>query len=136
MATYNKFHCFGKDLHEGAHNLSSNPLKIALTNTAPLASNQTLANISEITPSGGYSAGGISLPVASSNQVAGVYKLIVQDVTFTCTNNVGPFRYAAVYNSANNKLIGWYDYGRSITLAPGESFFFDFSDDLGIFSHS
>lgn len=138
MATYNKFHNFGKNIHEGKHNLSTAVVKIALTNTAPSPSNQTITDISQIPNGGGYTIGGFVLPVVSSSQASGTYKLVVSDVTFTTTGSCGPFRYAVIYDSSSvgELLIGWYDYGSSLTLASGESLFLDFSDPGGLFTHA
>jgi hypothetical protein len=137
MATYNKFHSFGKNVHEGKHNLSTAVLRVAFTNTAPSPTNQTIADIAQIATGGGYNTGGFTLPVVSSTQTSGTYKLVVQDVTFTATGTCGPFRYVVVYDSssAGELLIGWYDYGDSLTLASGESLFLDFSDPGGLFTH-
>lgn len=137
MANYNKFNSFGKNIHEGKHNLSTAVLKIALTNTAPAASNSVLADITEIGATGGYVTGGITLPVVSSSQASGTYKLVVSDVTFTAIGSCGPLRYAVIYDSSSdqNRLIGWYDLGSSITLQSGNSIFLDFTGDNSLFTH-
>ena len=138
MASYNKFHCYIQDLHEGKHNLSSDILKIALTPTEPLSSHQTLSDIDEINATGGYSVGGISLPQPTSTQISGVYKLNVQDVTFTASGSVESFRYIIIYNSSSlqKNLICWYDHGSLVTLGSGDSYFFDFNQEVGLFSLS
>ena len=137
MASYNKFNVFGKNIHEGQHNLSTAVLKIALTNTAPAASNSVLADIAQIGATGGYNSGGFNLPVISSSQTSGTYKLVVSDVTFTAIGSCGPLRYAVIYDSSSdqNKLIGWYDLGTSVTLQAGESIFLDFTGDNSLFTH-
>jgi hypothetical protein len=48
MSAYNKFNSFVEALAEKVHNLGSDTLKIALTNTAPVAGNTQLSNITEI----------------------------------------------------------------------------------------
>ena len=138
MATYNKFNCFAENVYEGKHDFATAIIKLAFTNAAPNASNNLLSDITEITPGGGYNAGGIVLPVTSSSQTSGTYKLIVSDVTFTATGNCGPFRYVVIYNSSSdqNRLIGWYDFGSNLTLGSGNSLFLDFSGDSSLFSHS
>jgi hypothetical protein len=138
MATYKKFNCFAENVYEGKHNFATAVIKMAFTNTAPNTSNNLLSDITEITPSGGYNAGGITLPVTSSSQTSGTYKLIVSDVTFTATGTCGPFRYIVIYDSSSDqdRLIGWYDFGSSLTLDSGNSLFLDFGGDNRLFSHS
>jgi hypothetical protein len=53
---------------------------------------------------------------------------------FTATaGGIGPFRYAIIYNSsATSKVVGYYDYGSSITLADTETFTVDFDPTNGM----
>lgn len=136
MASFNKFNCFVEDVAEKAHNLSSDTLKVALTNTAPVASQTTWNTTDHPAPTAanGYTAGGNSVTISSSAQTSGTYKLVLADSVFTASGgNLGPFRYVVLYNStASAKPIGWYDYGSSITLASGETFTVDFDGSAGV----
>src|SRR5262249_56235936 len=99
MATFNKFNSFVEALAEKVHNLQSDVLKVALTNTAPSASNTVLADITQIAAGNGYIADGAQATQASSAQTAGTYKLVLNDVTFTASGgSLGTFRYAVLYN--------------------------------------
>ena len=136
MATFNKFNSFVEDLAEKVHNLGSDTLKIALTNSAPVATDTVLANITQISNGNGYTTGGATASITSSSQTSGTYKLVLGDVTFTATGSMGPFRYAVLYNdtptSPADPLIGWYDYGSSVTLAANETFTVDFDPSNGV----
>lgn len=130
----NKFNCLGLDLAHGKHDWSGDVLKILLTNSAPSLTQTVRSNITEITAQNGYSANGIVLTTTSSSQTSGLYKLIVADYTLQATGTIGPWRYAVLYNStaASQPLIGWYDYGTSITMSNGEGFLFDFDGSNGV----
>jgi hypothetical protein len=134
VASYNKFNSFVEDLAEKVHNLGADTLKVALTNTAPIASNTILANITQVANGNGYTTGGSQAAITTSAQSSGTYKLVLVDVTFTATGAVGPFRYAVLYNdtAASDQLIGWWDYGSSITLANGDTFTVDFDPSTGV----
>jgi hypothetical protein len=136
MAAFNKFNSFVEALAEKVHNLGSDTLKVMLTNTAPVATNTIKANLTEIAAGNGYTAGGNTAAVTSSTQTGGLYRLVLGDpTTWTASSGpIGPFRYAVLFNdSASNKeLIGWWDYGSSITLADGESFAVDFDPTTGV----
>jgi hypothetical protein len=136
MASFNKFYCFVEDLAEKAHNLASDTLKVALSNTAPTASQTTWNTSDHPAPAAanGYSAGGNTLTVSSSAQSSGTYKLVLADSVFTATaGGMGPFRYAIIYNStASAKPIGYYDYGSSVTLNDTETFTVDFDPTNGV----
>lgn len=132
MATFNKYQCFVENLAEKVHNLASDTLKIALTNTAPnVATHAVLADITEISAANGYTAGGNQTAQSSSSQTDGVYTLASADpATWTASGgSMGPFRYAVLYNATPTSplkpLIGYWDYGASITLGVGETFTVD-----------
>lgn len=131
MATFQKFHSFVEAIAEKKHDLGSDQLAIALTNTAPDATNAVLADITEISYTNLSSR---NVTTSSSAQTGGTYKLVLEDLTLTASGAVGPFRYVVLYNdtAANDELIGWYDYGSSISLAAGETFTIDFDGTNGV----
>ncbi len=135
MAAFNKFNAFVENVAEGVHNLGSGQLVVALTNTAPVAGNSVLADITQISYTNLSSR---NITTASSAQSAGTYRLILNDLVLTATGAVGPFRYVVVYNdtptSPADPLIGWYDLGSAITLAAGESLTIDFDGTNGLLS--
>lgn len=137
MASFNKFNAFVEHLAEKVHNLGSDTLKVALTNTAPSSANSTFSDITEISSGNGYTAGGTAATISSSSQTSGTYKLVLADVVFTASGgSIGPFRYAVLYNdtptSPADPLIGYWDYGSSVTLANTESFTVDFDASNGV----
>ena len=138
----NKCNAFVADIHNGVHNLATGTLKISLSNTATTAANSVWADISgnDLGTAGGYTAGGATVTIASSTQTSGTYKLISSTpVVWTATAaGIGPFRYVTMRNSTPGAgpLIGWYDYGSSITLANTETFTVTFDGTNGIFSRT
>jgi hypothetical protein len=139
MAAYNKFNCFVEDIAEKIHNLGADTLKVALSNTLPVATNTVLANITQIGPGNGYTTGGNTATLSTSAQIAGTYKLVLADVTFTASGgNMNAFQYAILYNdtptSPADPLIGWYDYGTAIIITSGNSFTLDLDQTNGVFT--
>jgi hypothetical protein len=137
MATFNKFNAFVEHLAEKVHDLGADTLKVLLTNTAPTASNSVKADLTEISAGNGYTAGGTQTSQTSSAQTSGTYKLVCSDVVFTASGGtIGPFRYTVLYNdtptSPADPLIGWHDYGSSITLQSGETFTWDADATNGV----
>jgi hypothetical protein len=135
MATFTKFESFVEAVAEKVHNLGSDTLKVALTNTAPNATDTQLSNITQISGTNGYTTGGTAATISSSAQSSGVYKLVLADVTFLASGgSIGPFRYAVLYNdtATNDELIGYWDYGTNVTLTNGNSFIIDFDATNGV----
>lgn len=135
MASFNKVNVFAKNCAEKVHNLASDQIKLALTNTAPTASGTTVvADLTEISYTNCSSR---NITTSSSSQSSGTYKLVLTDLTLTASGGtVGPFRYAVVFNdtptSPADPVIGWYDYGSSITLNDTETFLVDFDGTNGL----
>lgn len=130
MATFNKFNSFVEALAEGTHNLGADTLTIALTNTAPVAGNTVLANITEIS----YTAlSSRVLTSVTSSQTSGTYTLDAADLVLTASGTVPTFRYVVLYNdtATSDELIGYYDYGSAVDLLNGETFTITF-DASGI----
>jgi len=141
MATFNKVNDF---VVNAVHNmdLASDSFVVALSNTAPASEtpnptadgNGILANVTEIAYTNLSSR---TLTTSSSTQTSGTYKLVLADLTLTSSGGTtGPFRYVYVYNdtvaSPADPIIGYYDYGSSLTLQDGDSLTLDFSAANGV----
>lgn len=133
MAAFNKFQDFVEALGLGEHNLNTDTLKVYLSNATPSASaDADKADLAEITAGNGYTAGGED----STNvwtESSGTGTLAGTDITWTASGgSIGPFRYAVLYNDTHSTdgLIGWWDYGSSITLNDGEQFTVDFGASI------
>lgn len=140
-SSFNKFNQFVQDVASGVHQLqtgTSHVLKVALTNTAPLAANAVLGDITEISSGNGYTSGGTTVGTITGSQTSGTFKLTNgTDPVFTASGGtIGPFRYAVLYNSTPTSplkpLIGWFDYGSSITLADTETLTVAFDHSGGV----
>jgi hypothetical protein len=132
MASFNKFQPFVEQLAEKVHNLGSDQIVVALTNTAPNATDATLSQITEISYTNCSSR---NVTTTSSAQTTGTYKLVLADLVLTASGgSVGPFRYVVLYNdtAASDQLIGYYDYGSALTLLDGETLTIDFDPSAGV----
>ena len=130
MAVFNKTNAFVEDIGKGVHILGTHQLKIALTNTAPTAANATLAALTAVLAATNLSgATPFNVTTTSFSQTAGTASLVLVDLTLTATGAVGPFRYCALYNDtpASKPIVGWYDYGASVTMVNTETFLIDFA---------
>ena len=135
MAAFNKFNQFVGDVGKKVHDLNGDTLKVMLSNTAPAATNAVKADITEIAAGNGYAAGGTAVGSRAYSQTSGTGSLTGADVVFTAAGgSIGPFRYAVLYNdtpaSPAKPLIGYWDYGSSITLNDTETFTVDFGASI------
>lgn len=132
MATFTKIDSFVENLAEKLIDLSGNGLTIALTNTAHTATWDELADLTQVAYTNLSSR---VLTVSSSAQTSGTYKLVLADLVLTSSGGTtGAFRYVYIYddNSTGDKLICYFDYGSSITLADGDTFTIDFDASNGV----
>ena len=132
MAVYNKFNDFSEQLANGVQNFATDTYKIALSNTAPVATDTILSNITQISAGNGYTSGGSTTTITLA-EVTGTTTVSGTQVVFTASGgSIGPFRYVVLYNdtttSPSKPLVAWWDYGSSITLADGETFTVKFSN--------
>ena len=133
MATFNKFQDFSEQLVNGVQNFTTDTFKVALSNVAPVATNTALANITQISAGNGYTSGGTATTITVA-EATGTTTVSGTQVVFTASGgSIGPFRYVVLYNDTtttpvNKPLVGWWDYGSSITLADTETFTVKFSN--------
>lgn len=134
MATYNKFQDFSEQLVRGVHDWDAHTFKIALTNTAPVATQTTWNTTDHPAPAAanGYTAGGTATTIAIS-ETTGTTTVTGTQVVFTATaGGIGPFRYAILYNdtatSPADAAIAYWDYASSVTLADTETFTVKFNN--------
>lgn len=133
MANFVKFQDFAEQLGKGVHQLhaAGHTLKIYLTNATPnVATNAVKADLAEITAQYGYPSGGTDAQ-NDYTETGGTGTLTCVDIVFTASGGTfGPFRYAVLYNdtptSPADPLIGYWDYGSSISCLDGETFTCDF----------
>jgi len=132
MATFNKVNSFVEALAEKVHNLGSDQLVIALTN---IAHNASWTQLSDLTQVAYTNLSSRNITTTSSTQTSGTYKLTLTDLVLTSSGGTtGAFRYVYIYNdtATNDELIGYYDYGSSITLQDGDTFTIDFDASNGV----
>jgi len=132
MASYNKINKFVEAVAEKVHNLGSDQLVIALTNTAHTSTWGQLSDLTEIAYTNLSSR---NITTTTSAQTAGTYKLVLADLTLTSSGGTtGPFQYVYIYNdtATNDELIGYYDYGSAVTLQDGDTFTIDFDASNGV----
>jgi hypothetical protein len=135
MAAFTKVDKFVLNLGKKVFNLSTDQLKVALTNTLPtvatvnqysdLTSPLATTNLSGATP--------FNVTTTSFTQTSGTAKLVLVDLVLTATGAVGPFQYVVLYSdtATNDEIIGFYDYGSSISLANTNTFTIDFDGSGG-----
>lgn len=130
-SSFNKFQPFVAAVANKVHNLASDQLMVALSNSAPSASNSKLSDITEISYTNCSSR---AITTTSSTQTSGTYSLILADLVLTASATMPAFRYVVIYNNTatNKDLIGYYDNGSSLTLNASDTLTIDFDNVNGL----
>ena len=138
-ASFVKFQLgMGDILGATALNLSTDALKLALTNTTPVSHEGTwhyFSSLTDLTASNGYTAGGATLTMTTATGSAGTWSVnaAAANPTWTSTTgSMGPFEWIVLYDStpaSNKTLFGYWDYGSALTLngANGDTLTVSFS---------
>jgi hypothetical protein len=132
-SAFNKLNCFVQDIGQKVHNLNSDAIYAALTNTAPVATTTAYSGITDLGTGNGYTAGGAVFASTAYSQTGGVATLTGSNIVITASSgSIGPERYSFVYNNtaAGKNGIGWWDYGSSVTLTAGETFTINISSGI------
>ena len=133
MATYNKFQDFVDQLGLGKHVLGTAVFKCMLVNTpAPVATNSIKADLTEIAAGNGYTAGGADATLTWAEAI-GTGTATGTKIVWTCaTAAMAAFQYVVLYNDTQtapvDPLVGWWNYGSSLTLQVGETFSVKFNN--------
>jgi hypothetical protein len=135
MVAFVFFDEFKAQLANEEHDLGSDTFTVALSNTAPTAAtDDALADITQISAGNGYSAGGSNLASVTWAETAGgsgIWRFSSADLVFTASGgSIGPFRYVILYNNTPttptaDPLVGYLDYGSSITVTDTNTFTVD-----------
>lgn len=133
MASFTKVNDFVVNL-ANVMDMNADTFKVALSNTDPTSGtsvvtdgNGVLANCTEISYT---NLSARTLQNVTSTQTGGTYKLSADDLVLTASGgSVAPFRYVVIYNdtptSPADPIVGYYDYGSSLTLNDGDTFTID-----------
>ena len=130
MVAFTKINDFTEDLGNEIHNLTSDSLQLALSNTAPASEgsnptadgNGVVANVTQIA----YTNVGGGQPTLASvtwTLSSGVSTLDAADEIILASGGAVPtFRYVYLFNNtaAAKNIIGLWDAGATIDLADGE----------------
>ena len=137
MSAFNKFQDYQEQLHLAKHDFSAagHVFKVYATNAAPSASLDAVkADLAEITPQFGYPAAGSDIQNTLS-ETGGTATVAATDVVWTAAGgSFGPLQYIPLFNetqtSPADPLVGWWDYGSSVTVLDTETFTVDFGTSV------
>lgn len=124
---YDKFkERFANKEHDlfGTAGSGADTLKWALSNSAPnVTTHDVLADVTELSTSGGYTAGGSSAANVGTRST-GTVSVATSQVSWTGSGGGFTARYMILYNDthASDALVGYLDYGSSQAVAASEQF--------------
>src|SRR6185369_15078032 len=103
VSAFTKYNQFELDLHSGVHQMqtgTTHVYKVLLSNAAPNTGTHAVrADTTELSTSGGYTSGGVSIGTITGSQTSGTFKFIGgTDPVWTASGGGFTFRYAILYN--------------------------------------
>jgi len=128
---FSKINNFVLDVGQAKHNFGTDTCYVALTNAITASTAHVLTDITQVTGTG-YTAGGKTTGTSAYSQTSGTATLTVTTTSLTWTagaSDWGALRYVVIYNNtaSSKNLIGYWDYGSSITLINTDTFTVDLS---------
>lgn len=146
---FNKFNSFVQDAGDGVFDLNTDTLALALfvAATSPTSGDSRYNSSSgfqlnssgatEVAAGNGYTAGGIDIPTTSYSQSGGLATLFAGTGLMTWTASGAGFslRYIVAYDvtagvATARPLLGWWDYGSTLSLSAGQTFSLSFPNDV------
>ena len=136
MATYTKYEIVPENMGNKVYDFfgTTDTWKVAIGTDAPVvATDTTISDVTQISGSNGYTAGGASISF-NSTRSGGTLTATATDVVWTASGgNLGGSttgRYFPIYDdtptSPADPLWCYYDYGSTFTVAAGETMTVDF----------
>jgi hypothetical protein len=133
MATFQYYDAFTTELAAGTHaaalNADTDVLRVALTNTVPLATHTTIADYTQVTADI-FETWPIDVENAAT-QSGTTITVVGADKSATATGTVNQFRYVILFNDTQaDKLIGYWDNGSAVDLISGQTFTVNFGASM------
>ena len=142
MAAFTFFDEFKKYIADGTIDLDGDTFLIYLTNNAPNVATHTVkADIAGITVENGYNEITIAPTWTETGAGTGIWRFANDgDEVWTASGgSFGPFRYVILYDTTpaatpTDPLVGYWDYGSSISITNGNTFTVDLDANNEIFT--
>lgn len=149
MVAVVNFNIFSQDLSRHEHDFQNDTIKVLLFNSAPDIADiqvdtvntpctlESTSNITEIAAGNGYTKGGLTLTVSSTDLDGDITVVKIDNTVLTASGgSIGPFRYAVFYNdsrktTSTRPVIAYSDRGFSASLSSGDSLAFNFDQTNG-----
>jgi hypothetical protein len=121
-----KINGFVQDVARKLHNLNSDTIHACLATTMTSGTSTAFtAGSTDLATGNGYTQGGQNLATPAASQSSGTltFSVATTPIVWTSTGTL-TFRYVLIVNTTANLIIGYYDYGSSLTVNSGETFTF------------
>lgn len=134
--SFTKFYCFELDRLLKKHDFDNDTFKWLFLGAAAVVTNSVKADLTEITPAGGYSAGGITQTIGTVSQTLGLATCAATSPSITASGaNIGPVYGVALYNDtyAGDPLCWFNNFPYPITILNGVTFPVTFDETNGLY---